>query len=312
VRIMFTGGGGAGTEALWRFLHRSHEIHFADADPTRIHEIVPEVRRHAIPMAREATFTDAVMDLCNDLELDAIVPGVDEELLPLAQVRQALAPTVLVCPEYEFIAAMLDKGRFVEWLVKSGLPSPATTTLTSPNSVGFPCIVKPCRGRGSRGVFVVHHETELQALRNSITDPESYLIQELLVGEEYTVQVVANRLGNLVGIGQARVIEKRGITIHAVSANEAAVRAVCSRIHELWPTTGLYNVQGILVPHRGFVPFEINPRASTTMCLAMAAGLDTIGPHFDTESSFREATSGVELRRFWTNVFTGLPLEAPS
>jgi carbamoyl-phosphate synthase large subunit len=40
-RILFTGGGGAGSEALWRLLHGKHELYFADARPEAIAPVIP-------------------------------------------------------------------------------------------------------------------------------------------------------------------------------------------------------------------------------------------------------------------------------
>ena len=67
-------------------------------------------------------------------------------------------------------------------------------------------------------------------------------------------------------------------------------------------------MQGILTRDGKFLAFEINPRVSTTLCLAVAAGIDVIelscvaGEHVP-------AREGIRLDRFWTNVFSEIPAE---
>ena len=47
MRVLFTGGGGAGTQALWDLLEGRYEVHFCDPDPRRISSVVPDDRAHA-------------------------------------------------------------------------------------------------------------------------------------------------------------------------------------------------------------------------------------------------------------------------
>ena len=49
MRVLFTGGGGAGTSALWSLLDGRYEIHAADADPARISPIIPRDRASSHP-----------------------------------------------------------------------------------------------------------------------------------------------------------------------------------------------------------------------------------------------------------------------
>ncbi|MEC8019005.1 MAG: ATP-dependent carboxylate-amine ligase, partial [Actinomycetota bacterium] len=85
MRVLFTGGGGAGTSALWSLLDGRYEIHAADADPTRISPIIPRDRAHHIPMGSDPKFLASLRELCARIEIDVLVPGVDEELLPIAE-----------------------------------------------------------------------------------------------------------------------------------------------------------------------------------------------------------------------------------
>ena len=60
-----------------------------------------------------------------------------------------------------------------------------------------------------------------------------------------------------------------------VDNNSDVVRG-CELIHKANPTKGCYNIQLILTSDGTVMPFEINPRISTTYCLTVASGIDPI------------------------------------
>jgi carbamoyl-phosphate synthase large subunit len=308
VRVLFTGGGGAGTEALWELLSGRHELLFADADVRRVNPIVPRSRAHEIPFASHPEFFEVLRRLCRDLLIDVLVPGVDEELEQLSMRRAEFNPTVILLPTFDFTRIMLDKLEFARSLFAAGAPVPRTQSLADLGPwTDFPCIVKPRRGRGSRGVTVVANSIELEAMRTAVIErSDEYVVQELAGGTEYSVQVVADSDQRLRAVFPARIIAKRGITISAIGEQNQAVIKACERIHQSLPTSGCYNVQGILGEDLSFLPFEINPRVSTTLCLAVASGIDPV--EIFTAPAERQGLvpfeAGVALNRFWHNAFT--------
>jgi carbamoyl-phosphate synthase large subunit len=308
VRVLYTGGGGAGTEALWNLLKHRHDQHFADADVGRVNPIVPADKAHQVPFASDPNFKGVMKALCEDLQIDVLVPGVDEELEQLSLTREQFAPTVILMPTFAFTRTMLDKFEFARALAALGVQVPRTQLLADSRLwSAYPCIVKPRRGRGSRGVTVVATGIELEAIRTAVSArSDEYVVQELAAGTEYSVQVVADSDQRLRAVFPARIIAKRGITISAIGEQNQAVIEACERIHQSVPTSGCYNVQGILGEDLSFLPFEINPRVSTTLCLAVASGIDPV--EIFTTPAERQGLvpfeSGVALNRFWHNAFT--------
>ena len=299
--VLFTGGGGAGSEALARLL--PYECHFADADPdARPAGIAPD-RWHVISRADQPGFFADVSWLCTGVIGAAlIVPGVDEELTMLAVARDTMWSQPVLLPPSSFVAAHLDKLASYELLRDAEIPVPWAEVVRNTMYDRFPCIIKPRRGRGSRGVAVAEGIEDL--LDNHDIWCADYIAQELLVGQEYTVTVAADAGGKLRAIVPVLVSLKRGITIRAHTTHDSAVTEACERIHAAYPVPGCYNVQGIKGADGVFRPFEINPRVSTTLCLAVAAGVDPIAIYRgncpgDELLPFRE----VSLRRSWHNEF---------
>lgn len=302
-RVLFTGGGGAGSEALARLLVGRYEVHFADADPdARPHGIAPD-RWHQILPASDPDFVAALVYLCTEIGVGLLVPGVDEELVPIAQARDAgLLPVSVLLPPTSFVVAHLDKLASYELLRDAGVPVPRTVEGGMFPEIAMPWVLKPRRGRGSRGVETVRDVVE--AVRNSRHLYDDHIVQELLVGQEYTVTVAADATGRLRSIVPCKIALKRGITIRATTHHDSAVIETCRKIHEAYPVPGCYNVQGIKTAD-GFKVFEINPRVSTTLCLAIAAGVDPIGIYLGhcPGDDLLPFTEGLKLSRSWHNEF---------
>ena len=307
IRVLFTGGGGAGNEALFRLLGQHYILHFGDADITAIDPGIPETRRHQLPLASSPNFACKIKELCSRLGIDVLIPGVDEELLALALNDETLAPTRLLLPNSDYTEMMLDKLKMIRALSAKQIPVPLSQALDDDTEwIEFPCISKPRSGRGSRNVKFHKNLTELEALRTSLGSfAPQFLVQKKIIGVEYTVQMIANEEGFLVAVVPVKVEVKRGITVRAETEAETRVIATCRAIHNAMPTKGIYNIQLMLTPAGDVFPFEINPRISTTLCLVVAAGIDPIAAYLGDahHKKLLPFTSGIKLKRHWKNFF---------
>ena len=308
-KILFTGGGGSGSEALYRQLNESYEVHFADADIETKPCSLPTCCWHSIPFASAPDFVSELRELCIRLDVDLLVPGVDEELQLIAEAKDAFNCEILM-PSPEFIKIHLDKLTSNKHLEKSGVPVPRTELPSQQEKVAFPCIVKPRKGRGSRGVAVVHSKAELNAhILLSHLNPEDFILQELVTGQEYTVMMLADKSGRLRAVVPIKVALKKGITIRAETDYNKSVINACINIHMIDAVPGYYNIQLIETDLGEIMPFEINPRISTTACLALASGVNFIDVYLkdnvsnSTKKDLIPFQGGLRLKRTWYNEF---------
>jgi len=307
LKVLFTGGGGAGNEALWRLLSDKYALHFGDPDPTAIDPSIPADRRHRLPWASDQRFIEQIASACRQLHIDVLIPGVDEELLMLAKNISSLAPTRLLLPNAEYVETMLDKLLMVRMLESKMIEVPHSRTLADNlHGLLMPCIAKPRKGRGSRGVRTLLDQSDLTEFVAAMAGKaETILLQDKIPGIEYTVQMCSTERGILRAMVPVRVAIKRGITTRAETDANPLVMEACRRIHEALPAAGCYNIQLMLTKEGRVLPFEINPRISTTFCLAVAAGIDPISIFFESGSTTDTMPfkSGVQLRRYWKNCF---------
>ena len=99
------------------------------------------------------------------------------------------------------------------------------------------------------------------------------------------------------------VEEKRGITLRAKVVNDAVVVNSCRDIHARFRTKGCYNIQMLKIDEKTVIPFEINPRVSTTFCLGVAAGIDPIENYYSKSNSDESGVfkENISLKRYWIN-----------
>jgi len=311
-KLLLTGGGGAGSEALARLWHGKYEVHFCDADAAAKPCFITDSMWHHIPMANDPCFIESLLALYRRLQIDLIIPGVDEELLLIARDFRAHGLNVLL-PSEDFITTHTDKWFSNSFLHEKGIPVPRTQLCDFSIKTEFPSILKPRVGRGSRNVIVVRSESEIQAhLLLSRMETKDFILQELLMGQEFTVMMVADRMQQLRAVVPVLVEKKKGITLRAYTLRDDAVVKACQAIHAACPVSGSYNIQLIKAANGDVLPFEINPRISTTACLGLAAGIDFVDIYRDMEvinstklnHSLLEFREFVTLRRSWYNDIT--------
>ncbi len=301
-KILFTGGGGAGSESIYKLLSDIYEIHFADSDIAAISNSIPLDRRHEIPNASNSKFIVELEKLVQINNFDLVVPGVDEELLSISKSK-----IEAMVPEYNYCKIMLDKYDSMHAIKSKGLAHPKTITIleyTQGSSFHFPCIVKPRSGRGSRDVRILTKPDQIfPFLLLTENTSDKVVLQELIHGQEYTVLMSADNNKTIQFIIPVKVGIKKGITLRAEVDMHKTVIQACTSIHENLPASGCYNIQLILTDDDRVLPFEINPRVSTTFCLSLAYGVNPISAYIgDTECKIKYV--GSKINRFWVNYFS--------
>lgn len=278
--VLVTGVGGASGVGAVRSLQAEtdHEVVGVDANPAAAGTRLADAGT-TVPLAADDDWPGAVARVVDQFGVDVVVPTVDEELAELPRLRAALSSrTPIVAPRQPVVDAALDKYELHQWLADAGHDVPATRLASEVDRVdesAYPVVVKPRRGRGSRGVRQVADEAALEDyLAETDRDPGDLLVQTHLDGPEFTTSVVGTRDGRLLGVVPKEAIEKDGSTVLGATRRAPAVAESCRAIFETLDPKGPVNVQQVLDAEGVPRTIEVNPRFSSTSCLTVAAGVD--------------------------------------
>jgi carbamoyl-phosphate synthase large subunit len=153
----------------------------------------------AVPRCDSAEFPDRLLEICSAHAVDLVVPTIDTELASLsrsAKRYRAIGTEVSVSAP-DVVDLSRDKLRTARFLAEHGIPTPRSGSLaealTDAAAWRWPVIVRPRGGSSSIGVRVVASPAELATLRL----PADHFAQELVRGEEYTVNLFFDRAGEL-------------------------------------------------------------------------------------------------------------------
>ncbi|MEU3017562.1 MULTISPECIES: ATP-grasp domain-containing protein [unclassified Nocardiopsis] len=309
---MVTTAGSAPTPGtILRLRESGFRVVATDVDPTAPGLYLAD-RSRLVPPGDSEAFLPRMRALCAEEGAAAVVPLVDEELVPVAELgRDGVA---VLLPRPDFVTTCLDKYALMRELEDAGIGVPRTWLASewpaeaadrSPGGM----VVKPRRGRGGRGVVVAESARDTaRAISESGYAADELIVQERVTGPEYTVSVVVWRDGAVQAVVPKEVLLKRGVTRYAVTRRHPGVARTCRAVQESLRADGPFNVQLCLDERGRPRVFEINPRFSSTAALTAAAGVDEVtgllrqavcdGPRLTDE--WRE---GVAMVRRWTDEF---------
>jgi carbamoyl-phosphate synthase large subunit len=248
----------------------------ADADPTAAGLHLAD-RGAVVPLGSSPEFVGTICRLARASGATILVCTVVEELLALGAAVDELTDAGLRCwlPSAGAVESCTDKWKFARMCADIGAPHPATALGHAPEC-DPPWIVKPRRGRGSRDTYLVHDASELHVFLDRVDDP---LVQAVLPGREFTIDVLIARDGTLAGASPRWRVETRGgISTKGVTfASPRLVEAMAALVTAAG-LDGPACVQGFADGHQ-FAFTEINPRFSGGLALTLAAGCDLVGEY---------------------------------
>ncbi len=152
-----------------------------------------------VPRIDDPNYIDRLLDICDRHQIDLLIPLIDTELDLLSLHEQRFRDrgvTVLISS-----AAVNDichsKKRTGLFFQTIGVKTPKIYQLSEVKDRDFPVIIKPNKGSASIGVYRIQNRTELNFFANYVEDP---IIQELISGEEYTIDILVNFQGKVISI----------------------------------------------------------------------------------------------------------------
>ena len=277
--VLVTGAGGAAAVTLIQALRGDHRVIAADIDPLAVGlYLVPAGQRVLVPRGDDASFVETLLATAQAHGADLVIPTVDVELLPVSaavgrftekgiRVLVETATTLERClDKYELMQRCAEAVR----VPRTVLWGPETTDAQLA-SLGVPLIAKPRRGAGGRG-FAVYDSAEAALLPPR---DDSYILQEYLPGDEFSIDVLARPDRHVVAaVPRRRDKVDSGIAIAGRTVSDDGLVAFGKAVAEIIEATGVVNVQARRAVDGTPALLEVNARFPGTMALTRAAGVD--------------------------------------
>jgi carbamoyl-phosphate synthase large subunit len=163
-------------------------------------------QRHAVPRIDHPDYVPALMELCREHGVGAVVPLTDLDLEVLAQARAAGRLPAFV-PDPEIARATFDKYEAHLLLERLGLPSPPTV-LPGEKVPHFPVMVKPRQGSGARSIHRADDARAAEFFVDYVAEPT--MIQWLMDGPEFSIDCLSDLRGRCLNAIPRTMIESRG------------------------------------------------------------------------------------------------------
>lgn len=276
MRILLTGAGGAAAISVWKSLSAEHEIFMADIDPCAAGlYLVPAERRLIIPKGNHASFIETLLKLCELHHINLFIPTVDTELAPVSAAMNAFHAinTKVPLSTPAALKTCFDKYALLNHC-QSVIPVPNFILLNRENIntlTDFPYFAKPRSGAGSTGAIVIRDKSMLATLPLD----NSYLVQELLPGDEYSVDTYFDvNHQPIAAVPRLRMKIDSGIAVASRSVKSPTLEQLAIKTGQAVGIQYVANIQFKQAKDGTFKLLEINPRFSGTLPLTCAAGAD--------------------------------------
>ena len=231
-----------------------------------------------VPRIKTPEYIPALLKICQEKGIEALIPTIDTDLLILAQNKvkfEAIGTRVLISAE-DKIALCRDKRLTADYFHSVGLESPDPVDDIACYNGGFPAFIKPKDGSSSVFAYKVSNAEELAAYATQVPD---YIIQPFIGGTEYTVDIFCDLEGQPVFITpRIRQAVRAGEVLKTQIAQDAQIIEEMHRLIQDYKPCGPITVQLIRQESTGVDYYiEINPRFGGGAPLSIKAGADAAG-----------------------------------
>lgn len=267
---------------------------------------------YVVPSAKDETeYISKLLSIIKNEYIDILIPIVDVELEIVAKNMDKFEDTFVLLSSYETIRTCNDKFKTYQFFKKFQIPTLNTISLDDHTNIKeellkkgikYPFIAKPREGVSSRGVYEIKNSDELGLIRR-IKYP---IVQELGVGEEYTIDIFGDGKKMINAIPRKRIETRSGISYKGKTVNNKELIEYATKIYDNLKFVGPANFQCFL-DDKKVQFFDINPRFSGSLPLTIKSGVNMTlfaiqlakGINLKPFTEFKE----VKMCRYWEEVF---------
>lgn len=303
IRILLTSAGGLVSPGIINLLRDADDFYIVGTDMNNDaigFEFTDS--SYTVPAGNDKDYISYILDICKKEKIQVIVPCSDEENLSLAYSKDLFEKEgiKILCSSYESVSISSDKGKMLSFLneqcievPKYSIPQNIKELKEALINMGYPkkkLIVKPSKGRGGRGVRILNcnanilegrgiQEITSEHMIDAIEKQDSFpkiIVMEHLPGEDYSVDVLANKGQSLFVVPRKRIKSIGGPSQVGEIVNNLEIKEMVTRIVEKFGFENNINIQLKYSIDNKPLVYEINPRVSGTIAANWAAGANLL------------------------------------
>ncbi len=234
-----------------------------DADPFAAGRELVETFYRAPLVKDSEKYFNFVKKILDEEDIAYVLPITEIEIEFFDKYRDHFENVTVLINKHDIIATFLDKYETVEFFKRNNLAYPKTYLIEDYNKeLEYPFILKPRKGCGSRGLLVVNDAEEYNFLRKRT---KNHIVQEIVgtEDEEYTVTVFSTGK-EIYSIAFKRILGYGGLSKVAQLVHDGRLHILAENIAKFSSLEGSLNIQ-CRKTDSGYIPFEVNPRFSSTV-----------------------------------------------
>jgi carbamoyl-phosphate synthase large subunit len=273
--ILVTGIGGMVGQGVLKNIRRTYNNRFrligTDTNALNAGSYLCDKAYKVPPAYQTLLYVEGIKQICFQEDVRLIIPTTDDEMYYLARCRHTeLEAYPIAGSPVEISQLGLNKYKNYTLFTEKDIPFAETCLPSEYKGQWKDIIVKPHQGRGSRGITINPDNVEMY-------DDITYIVQELLQGEELTIAFYVKRNGQLHGWIVFRRELKNGYTNMAevVFEYNDQVGELINKMLHYFPFRGSINIQA-KVKNGMIIPFELNCRFSGTNSIRSRFGFQDV------------------------------------
>jgi carbamoyl-phosphate synthase large subunit len=264
IKILITESGGPAAVGLIKSikkLNREAYIYAVDCNELSAGNLLAD-EAFTISKSTHYNYIKQLIEIVSINKINLIIPTGENDLekISFSKDKFKMNGCEVFCSDTFTIQTCQQKYRFYNYLKAKGINLPRT--------IRGPFIEKPITGSGSRGI--------------KITDSREKIIQEHILGKEYTVDVFCDMDSNIIShVIRERISIKAGISVTGkIIRNQAIKDQVDKVVKELkikGPSCMQFIVTELGIPYL----IECNPRLGGGTYMSTLAGVNCADIYFD-------------------------------
>jgi len=230
---------------------------------------------YLIPKIGTEKYLETIVQICKTEQISLVVPTIDTELQIMAQNKEHILNETgarVLISDLSVIEICRDKVKSQNFFEKNGFGVPKEIKDIYFEEIEYPVFIKPLDGSSSINAFKVENKKELEFFHSYIKKP---IVQEMLVGVEYTIDVFLDFNSNVITVvPRQRMATRSGEISKGKIVKDREIMDDVMQLMSILKPVGHITVQ-CMKTKDGIKYIEINPRFGGGAPMAIKAGADS-------------------------------------